>query len=85
MLAGLVGLRSAFGDLLGVNPLATGLDYFAVDNVLYHGHNISVAWDETGTRAYKGCPKGLCAFVDGKVAGTSPTLKKLQLQLPKML
>ena len=57
--------------------------YFALDNVAYHGHNISVSWDSDGTRGYKGCAKGLCVFVDGRVAETSATLKELRVQLPK--
>ena len=45
----------------------------------YHNHSVTVAWDEDGSRGYKGCAKGLCVWVE---AATSPTPKKLDVQLP---
>ena len=70
------------GAMLLINPLAAGLSYFALDNVLYHGRSISVAWDADGTRNYPGCPKGMCVYVDGKVVATSPTLARVEVKLP---
>ena len=38
IIAGLVGLRAAFGKLLVVEPLADkSVTYFALDNLAYHG------------------------------------------------
>ena len=82
IIEGLVGLRAAFGKLFSVNPLAVGLEYFALDNLHYHNHSVTVAWDEHGSRGYKGCAKGLCVWVDGLVVATSPKLVKLAVQLP---
>ena len=68
--------------VLSVNPLAVGLKHFALDDVHCHNHGVTVAWDEDGSRGYKGCAKGLCVWVDGLVVATSPTLVKLDVQLP---
>ena len=55
--------------------------YFALDNVCYHNHSVSVAFDEDGSRHYKGCPKGLCVFVDGELRASSPDLRQLNVTL----
>ena len=82
IIEGLVGLRAAFGALwFVVNPLASDLAYFVLDNVAYHGHSVSVAWDSNGSRGYRGCPKGLCVWVDGEVRASSPTLAALNVSL----
>lgn len=82
ILEGLVGLRAALGSLFTVNPLGAGLAYWAADNIPYHNHSLSIAWDAAGTRHYPGCKQGLCVWLDGKVVATSPTLTKLELTLP---
>ena len=84
IIEGLVGLRAFFGSFFTVNPLSTGLRYFALDNVHYHNHSVTIAWDEDGSRGYKGCAKGLCVWVDGKVAATSPTLTALNVTMPTL-
>ena len=38
-----------------------------LDNVLYHGHNLTILWDKNGDRYH--CGKGLRIFVDGKEVG----------------
>jgi hypothetical protein len=81
IIEGLVGLCAAFGNIFTVNPLATGLKYFALDNIFYHNHSVSVAWDENGVRGYTGCTRGFCVYVDGKVVATSPTLSQLNITL----
>ena len=40
IIAGLVGLRAAFGSLLTISPLADStIGWFALDNVAYHNRN----------------------------------------------
>ena len=85
IIEGLIGLRAALGNLITVNPLATGLSWFAMDNIPYHNRSLTIAWDEAGTRNYKGCAKGLCVWADGKLLGSSPTLRKLELELPNRM
>jgi len=77
MITGLVGLRPRLDNTIEVNPLIPEgkWDWFCLDNVLYHGHNITILWDKDGTRYYRG--KGLRVFVDGKEVGHSDTLSLL--------
>lgn len=77
MITGLVGLRPRLDNTIEVNPLIPEgkWDWFCLDNVLYHGHNITILWDKDGTRYYRG--KGLRVFVDGKEVGHSDTLSRL--------
>ena len=81
IITGLIGLRPQPGNTLVVNPLLPDntWDYFCLDNVRYHGKNITVLYDKTGKRYKKG--KGLIIFIDGKKAAASGTLKKLEVTL----
>lgn len=77
VITGLVGLRPRADDLVEVNPLVPEetLDYFCLENVSYHGHNLTILWDKTGERYHKG--PGLRVFADGKEVAHSETLKRL--------
>ncbi|MBE7179258.1 MAG: discoidin domain-containing protein, partial [Mucilaginibacter polytrichastri] len=73
---GLMGLEASAGDSLVVDPLIPKeWDYACLDNVRYHGSDISIVWDRTGTKYNKG--KGLLVFVDGQLAASAPSVKKL--------
>jgi hypothetical protein len=82
IIEGLIGLRAALASLLVVHPLADEtVGYFALDNLYYHRHNISVLWDPNGTQwPHAGCD-GLCVFVDGKIANQSSSLTRLEVTL----
>lgn len=77
IITGLVGLRPRMDNALEINPLLPEgkWDWFCLDNVLYHGHNLTIVWDKNGNRYHVG--KGLRIFVDGKEVGFAPTLSKL--------
>ena len=77
VITGIVGLRPAEGTSFVVNPLITAdaLDYFCLDNVLYHGHIVTVIWDKDGSRYHQG--KGLSVMIDGKKAASSTSLNPL--------
>lgn len=64
ILSGLVGIRPRADDaVLEVHPLVdSSVAWFRVDNVLYHGHNVSVQWDVDG--AHFGT-QGLVVEIDG--------------------
>jgi hypothetical protein len=80
IITGLAGLRPRADDTLEVNPLAPdSWSYFALDDVLYHGHNVSIVWDKTGTRYHRGT--GFMLFVDGRKTASSPTLARLTAKL----
>ena len=82
VISGLVGLRPRSDDIVEVNPLVPegALDYFCLDNVSYHGHNLTILWDKTGERY--GRRKGLCVLADGKEIARSESLTRVTGSLP---
>jgi Mannosylglycerate hydrolase MGH1-like glycoside hydrolase domain/NedA-like, galactose-binding domain/Glycosyl hydrolase family 65, C-terminal domain len=67
IITGLCGIRPSGSDTLVLNPLIdNSIDYFCLDDVLYHGHKLTIVYDRDGTRYKVG--KGLSALVDGKKA-----------------
>ncbi len=76
IITGLIGLRPRLDNTIEVTPLipADKWDWFCLDNVLYHGHNLTILWDKNGDRYH--CGKGLRIFVDGKEVGQANTLTK---------
>lgn len=84
IVTGLVGLRPREDDTLVVNPLvpdAKAMPYFCLQNLPYHGHDLTIVWDADGSRYHRGA--GLSVDVDGKrVAGPSP-LGRVTARMPK--
>ncbi len=80
VVTGLVGLTPRDDDTLELKPLAPAeWAYFALDNVPYRGHLVSVLWDRDGTRYKRG--KGLRVFANGKEIAASETLAPLTVKL----
>jgi len=79
---GLIGLRPQVGNKVEISPLIPDgqWDYFCLDNVLYHGHSLSIFYDKTGRRYGKG--KGLRVFADGVEIAHARRLQKLYAILP---
>jgi len=77
IITGLAGLRPRMDNTLEVNPLLPDgkWDWFCLDNVRYHNHNLTIVWDKNGDRYHLG--KGLRIFVDGKEVGHEDTLTKI--------
>ena len=82
IISGLVGLRPRMDNTLEINPLLPQgkWDWFCLDNILYHGHNLTILWDKTGDKYHLG--KGLRVLVDGKEVGKADKLTKIIAQLP---
>jgi hypothetical protein len=82
VISGLVGLRPRADDLVEVNPLVPeGVwDYFCLDNVSYHGFNLTVVWDKTGQRYGRGA--GLRVLADGREIAHNKTLARVTGNLP---
>jgi hypothetical protein len=65
IITGLCGIRPSKGDTLVINPLVdSSIRYFCLDDILYHGHRVTVVYDKDGNKYKLG--KGLSVFVDGK-------------------
>lgn len=60
VITGLIGLRPQAGDRLVVNPLVPDTwSYFALQDVAYHGHLITIVWDRDGSHYNKGAGLGV--------------------------
>jgi hypothetical protein len=76
VITGLAGLRPRSDDSLEVAPLAPDRwDYFALDNISYHGHQVAIIWDRDGSRYHRGA--GLTLLADGRVIGHTRQLGRL--------
>ena len=77
VITGLCGLRPRADQTLEVNPLlpADKWSYFCLDNVPYHGHTLTIVWDQDGSRYHQG--KGLKVYVDGQCKGQREDIGKL--------
>jgi hypothetical protein len=65
IITGLCGIRPSEVDTLVLNPLVdNSIQYFCLDDVLYHGHQLTVVYDKDDSKYHLG--KGLTVFVDGK-------------------
>jgi len=83
MITGICGLRPRSDNTIEVNPLLPKdtWNYFCLDNVLYHGRNLTILWDKDGSRYHAG--KGLRVFVDGKLVGQRSDIGKLVILRPE--
>lgn len=65
IITGFCGLHPRADNLLEVKPIITdGIDYFCLQNVLYHGYHLTILYDRSGNKYNRG--KGLHIFLNGK-------------------
>lgn len=78
VISDLVGLKPREDNVVEVYPLIPEKtwDWFCLDNVLYHGHHLTILWDKDGSKYGKG--KGLRIYADGKEIGHAKQLKHLK-------
>ena len=82
IITGLCGLRPAAGDSLVINPLISpdSISYFCLQDISYHGHNITIIYDQTGKKYNQGA--GLSVDMDGRRILSHSALKKSIIKLP---
>ncbi len=81
VITGLAGLQPSVSDRVQIKPLIPpSWDFFALDQVPYHGHMLAVVWDRDGSRYGKG--RGLMILVDGRIVARSENLRTLEARLP---
>jgi hypothetical protein len=81
IITGLVGLKTRDDDVIEIDPLAPkDWAYFAIDDLPYHGHRLTILWDRDGSRYGKGV--GLQILADGQNLATLNTLGKITAKLP---
>ena len=81
VISGLVGLRPRADGVVEVNPLVPDgtWDHFCLDNVLYHGHLVTILYDRSGRKYGRGA--GLRIIVDGAEAARRRDIGRLQAGL----
>ncbi|HWC80426.1 MAG TPA: NEW3 domain-containing protein [Pseudonocardiaceae bacterium] len=81
VISGLLGLRPQATNTLQLKPLVPATwNYFALENVPYHGHNVTILWDRDGSKYHQGA--GLHVYVDGAQVARSTTLRAMTIPLP---
>lgn len=81
VISGLMGLRPRPGGTLAIKPLVPpSWSYFVLENVPYHGHNVTLMYDRTGDRYHQG--PGFHVYVDGRLAARSPDVRDLTITIP---
>ena len=84
VITGLLGLQPQSDNTLVLKPLVPDAwDYFILDNLRYHGRELTVVWDRDGTKYSRGT--GLQIFVDGTLAyhsATVPTSAEVDVGAP---
>jgi len=81
VISDLVGLKPREDHVIEIYPLVPEgqWKWFCLDNVLYHGHYLTILWDQDGQKYRKG--KGLRVYADGKEIGHAGILKHVKFKL----
>ncbi|MCK2241951.1 MULTISPECIES: discoidin domain-containing protein [unclassified Crossiella] len=81
VLSGLLGIRPQPDASVLIHPLTPkSWTHFAVENLPYRGRNLTVLWDQDGTKYKQG--KGFRVYLDGKPVATRPTPGPLRIPVP---
>jgi hypothetical protein len=84
IITGLCGIRPSESDTLTINPLVdNSIGYFRLDDIRYHGHKLTVIYDNEGAKYNLG--RGLTVFIDGKKADLIEKQDKYQVLVGKPL
>ena len=72
------GLQARLDNQVELWPIDMGLDHFTVNNMSYHGSNITIVWQRPGGKQYyAAAPMGYSLYVDGHRAFTVDDLAHL--------
>lgn len=74
-----MGLRPRSDRRIELWPIGIGWDHFTVNNINYHGRDLTIVWDAPGDgkRHYRHAPEGYSVYLDGKRAFTVDRLTHL--------
>jgi hypothetical protein len=83
VISGLVGIVPRADGELEVDPLvpAETWDWFCLDRVPYHGHELTIVWDRTGERYHSGT--GFAIWADGRLIAHANALGQLRGAMPE--
>ena len=81
VISDLVGLKPRGDNVVEVFPLVPDniWEWFCLDNVLYHGQQLTILWDKDGKKYGKG--KGLRIYANGIQIAHAKKLKRLIAKL----
>ena len=81
VITGVVGLRPGADGTLSIAPLVPEhtWEWFCLDAVKFHGHTLTILWDQDGRRYGKG--KGLMVLKDGELVVSNDKLSRLSCKL----
>jgi hypothetical protein len=80
VLGSLIGIKGQDDDSVRIAPqTSSDWDHFAAENVPYHGHNLTVVWDEDGSHYEVGA--GMTVFVDGVQAFQQAALGDVTIEV----
>ena len=81
VISGLIGLRPRADDTVEVNPLVPqGWNWFCLDRISYHGHELTILFDRTGQHYGRG--KGLRVFAEGREIAAVDQVARVTGKLP---
>lgn len=82
LINGVIGLVPRADDTVEINPLLppNTWPWFCLDGIKYHGHWLTILWDENGSHYGRG--QGLIIFADGKQIARADKLETLTGKLP---
>jgi hypothetical protein len=62
----IAGLQPRLDGTVELWPIDMGYDHFAVNNLSYHGTDLTIVWQKPGSGAYPLAPDGYSLYVGGK-------------------
>jgi hypothetical protein len=81
VITGLMGLKTDKANVLEIDPLVPEeWSHFAIEDVPYAGHLISLSYDRDGSRYKQGA--GMKLWVDAKLAVEKPSIQRISIALP---
>lgn len=66
------GIQPRSDDKVELWPIDLGYDHFMVNNLRYHGHDLTIVWDEDGS--HYGLGEGYSLFIDGERKASADAL-----------
>ncbi|HEU4542536.1 MAG TPA: LamG domain-containing protein, partial [Jiangellaceae bacterium] len=73
----IAGVRPRLDDVLELWPIDVDWDYFAINNLRYHGQDMTVVWNKPGAAHYENVPEGYSLYLDGRRVFTVDRLAHL--------
>ncbi|MDP0500823.1 MAG: trehalase family glycosidase [Verrucomicrobiota bacterium JB022] len=82
LITGLVGMQPQADGSLVVDPLLPEgtWNWFALDGVPYHDHQVTIIWDADGSQFGQGA--GFQVLIDGEQVAHAEELQRLEIKLP---